>query len=119
MKLVDHRSQTKGILFSYSTTEMWILIVAMDFVDGKSCHEFKEQEDKFMEEKVKYKDRIFGSGIPEPQVYYREVPFHTLLILFHKNLILKYLQYLGLDGPLQVELVLCDIFQFTVPISAT
>lgn len=60
--------------------------------------------------------------VPEPQVYYREVPLHTLLvlILFHNNLVLVILKckYLRLDGPLQVQLFLCDIFQLTTPIAA-
>lgn len=61
--------------------------------------------------------------VPESQVYYREMLLHTLLvlILFDKNLVLVILKYmyLGLDGPLQVQLFLCDIFWFTAPIAAT
>lgn len=68
-------------------------------MDFNSCHGIFLMAKVFMSSKnektnswKKYKDRIFGSGIPEPQLYYRELPFHTLLILFHKNLVLVILK---------------------------
>lgn len=125
IKLVDFRSKIKGFFFFLQHN--WN-------VDFNSCHGILLMAKVFINSKNKkinsWKKRLLNTKItslaqevPESQVYYREILLHTLLvlILFDKNLVLvipKYM-YLGLDGPLQVQLFLCDIFWFTAPIAAT